>query len=236
MNKIVGLIASHLRYEILKDCVSCLKPQVDDIVLCGSSEWVDGVEGCNLAKKVSKEEDLIYVDHTNKILGRKWQAALDRARQLDPDAVLICGSDDLIEEGYLDEYCGERMFGVNWWIVYNSLLQDMVHCSYTIRKDPLGSGRVIPSRCLETYNWDVFPYKTGEGCDGYSYERVNGGKEWDNYGRTVFSIKGDWDVIDSWDQLCSSQYINVQWLNGEDMCFYLNKFPHIDFEKYRSKI
>ena len=228
--KIIALIASHGRDAILRDCISCIKPQVDDIVLVGSSEWVDSTQGCNIAKKIAKEEDLIYVDHTNKVLGRKWQAGLDRCRGLDPDAVLICGSDDLIEKDYLDDFCGIKVAGVGSWYVYNPINEICISCSYKIRKDPLGAGRVIPAHRLRQYNWDIFPYESGVGCDGYSYLRTAGNKGWDNLGKTVLSVKGDWDAIDTWEMLYNSTNLNVKILNREiEACNLLNKFPHIDF-------
>lgn len=230
--KIIGLVASHKRYDILKDCISCLKVQVDDIVLVGSSEWVDSAQGCNLAKKVAKEEDLIYVDHTNKILGRKWQAGLDRCKGLDPDAILICGSDDLIGNDYLDDYCNMKVAGVGSWYVYNPLEPFCITCSYKVRKDPLGAGRVIPAHRLRQYNWDIFPYESGVGCDGYSYLRTAGNKGWDNLGRVVLSVKGDWDMIDTWDMLCKATSLDVSIVNYWND-FLENNFPHIDFEKYR---
>ena len=234
--KIVALIASHRRYDILKDCVSCIKPQVDDIVLVGSSDWIGDGDTCNLAKKVAKEESLVYVDHTNKILGRKWQAGLDRARQLDPDAVLIVGSDDLIEKDYLDDYCGEKVAGVGSWYAYNPFNQICISCSYKTRKDPLGAGRIIPAHRLRQYNWDIFPYEGGIGCDGYSYKRTAGSQGWDNLGKTVLSVKGDWEAIDTWEMLYNSTNLNVKILNREiEACNLLNKFAHIDFGKYRSR-
>jgi len=243
--KIIAIIASHKRNAILRDCITCLKPQVDDIVLAGSSDWTKEADACNLAKRIAKENDLLYVDHSNKILGQKWQAGLNRARLEKPDAVLICGSDDLLSDNYVEEYkyvCLstnvmsqlKHVCGVNAWRIYSPIHNNIAYCEYkySFRRDPLGAGRCISSEALDRVDWQIFPTEGGVGCDLYSWEKL-GNKIWHPLFGYVLSVKGSWDMMDSWDQVISSKSLRIDM--EDSLNFILNCFPHVDFDKYRSK-
>jgi len=245
--KTVALIASHNRDLILRDCIECLKPQVDDIVLVGSSEWVDGTQGCDVEKKVAREMDLIYVDHTNKILGRKWQAGLNRCRELDPDAVLICGSDDLLRHDWVETVSNKKMCdetpydltGVNFWYVYNPIVDQLVLLSYrAIRNDPIGAGRIFRKRILDFADWQIFPTEGGVGCDRYSYSivrRYDGSVHHYVNEAKLLCVKGDWIMLDTWEQLLAAESLEVFHCPDSKDDFLKENFPLIDFDKYRRK-
>ena len=240
--KVIAIVASHKRYEILKDCISCLKPQVNDIVLAGSSCWVDGVEGCSLAKMVAKEEDLIYVDHTNKILGTKWAAALNRARDENADAVLICGSDDLLASDWVCQKTsmtspyfadGFSICGVNSWYVYNPIIDEMIQCTYRSeqRSDPLGAGRLISKTILDHVDWQIFPSEA-IGCDLYSYRKL-GSPGYSKIYSTCLCVKGNWNMLDSWEQLIGAESLDIGFYGPNGIDEMLKRFPDIDFDKYK---
>lgn len=242
--KIVALIASHKRDTILRDCLACIMPQVDEVVVVGSTDWVEGKGlGCSLAKKIVNEFDCIYVDHRNKILGEKWQAGLNRCRELSPDAILICGSDDLISPGWVDEYKqlskNNRidLFGTNIWYVYNPIINDLIEVDYISKKrqDPIGAGRIINKFILDQLGWEIFPHEA-IGCDIYSYNRMRKVfyGEWvkPSFKQVLLSVKGNWQMLDSWEQIIGSKNIKIYYRNP---FFILSKFvnPKIDFEKYK---
>lgn len=237
----VALIASFNRDLILRDCITCLQPQVDDIVLVGSSEWVDGSQGCDVEKKVAKDMDLVYVDHTNKILGKKWQSGLNKCRELNPDAVLICGSDDLLRHDWVKEISQKEddLVGVNFWYVYNPILDELILISYSnIRNDPVGAGRIFRKGILDAADWQIFPTEGGIGCDRYSYSIVlkHGGSvhHYANHS-SLLCVKGDWVMMDSWEQLLAADSLEIfQCIDSKDD-FLKKDFPLIDFDKYRRK-
>ncbi len=244
--KTIALIASYNREIILQDCINQIKPQVDDIVLVGSSEWVDGTQGCNVEKKIAKKNDLIYVDHTNKVLGSKFQSGLNRCRDLKADAVLICGSDDLISNDYIYEVslnwkrqveAGWIIYGKRRWNVYNPMVDDLCFMSYKRRSDFVGAGRVIGTNLLHALDWQIFPTEA-VGCDLYSWNVMEKHRLTIidmNFGR-VLSVKGDWDMLDSWDQLLSSPELDISHVAVERKQKFLDHYyPLIDFDKYKRK-
>ena len=240
--KVVALIASHKRDEILQDSITCLKPQVDDIVLVGTSDWIKEADTCNIAKRIAKKNDLIYVDHSNKILGQKWQAALNRARLENPDAVLICGSDDLIPVGYVDIFKKDPenilLAGTNHWFVLNPIKNELIRCYYRTeqRSDPIGAGRIISKEALGRCDWQIFPREGGIGCDLYSFRMLRmQADSWQCF-PDILSVKGRWSMLDSWEQLLNAQSVDVDFVYRESAQSYIvNNYPNIDFDKYRKK-
>ena len=240
--KVIAVIASFNRDEILRDCILCIAPQVDNIIIVGSSNWVStpGM-GSHIEKQIAIENDLIYVDHANNPLGRKWQAGLNRAREEGADAVLICGSDDLIPVGYVEflkSWCpADTVWGSYRWNVYNTILNKMVRCEYRMRADPIGAGRIIPKSVLDKLDWEIFPVIAGQGCDLYSYNRLHKVSVFYNspalQAEPVLCVKGGWDCMDTWDQILDSPALNVQERCTEFIPDYLaDKFPAVDFDKY----
>jgi glycosyltransferase involved in cell wall biosynthesis len=244
--KITALIASFGRDAILRDCISCIKPQVDNIVLVGSSEWTaqfGNREYNNTEKHIAKELGLIYVDHKNSPLGQKWQAGLNKCRELKPDAVLICGSDDLLASDWVEksvesvEPFGHLSFltGIQRWWAYNPIKHELIIIEYltNMRIDPIGAGRLIGKEALDKVDWQIFPSEA-IGCDLYSYHRL---QKYSQYMDTriksvVLSVKGNWAMLDSWEQLLGAQTVDI--LYEPQPKRLLNKhFPNIDFEKYR---
>jgi len=241
--KIVALIASYKRDMILRDCLKCIMPQVNDVVLVGSSPWVspetvivDDFSDRNIEKHIARELGLIYVDHRNSPLGQKWQAGLNKCRELKPDAVLICGSDDLLSNRWVAEgiRCDEYLLtGQSWWEVYNCKTNELVHVAYLSRPDPIGAGRIIKKELLDKLDWQIFPTEGGIGCDYYSYNRMLKYTEYGLNPENILSVKGNWNMLDSWEQIIGSDKLVYNWHKDTDV--WLSKhFPDIDFEKYRS--
>lgn len=243
--KLIAVIASYRRGIILQDTIDCLKPQVDDIVIVGSSEWVDGVNGCSEEKKIAVKNSLIYVDHKNDPLGQKWQAGLNEAHNYLPDAIMIVGSDDFIlptwgpdaKEIFSDYRKDWRydVLGMGVWNVYNAPTREMISCNYRTRNDPIGAGRVIRSSVLDGCGWQIFPTVGGIGCDAYSFDILKKhlkGRVGKSFNR-VLSVKGTWRCMDTWSQICRAESLEIDCIDAMETAQYLKmNFPKIDFEKY----
>jgi hypothetical protein len=238
--KIVALIASYDRDMILRDCLKCIMPQVDDIVLVGSSGWVEGANGSPVEKNIAKELGLVYVDHKNRPLGQKWQAGLNKCRELEPDAVLICGSDDLLKSNYVEEGiwdCNCWISGVDAWNIMLVISEDIkiVKVKYKKREDFIGAGRIISKELLDRVNWQIFPSEA-LGCDIYSWCIMRPYMGCQHYNRSeIMCVKGSWEMLDSWKQIIESESLNrVLWYNNKNEIKNLlnSLFPEIDFKKY----
>ncbi len=249
--KIVALIASYKRDAILRDCLAQIIPQVDAVVLVGSSVWAESkgtlqptYGGSPIEKMIAKELDLIYVDHRNHPLGQKWQAGLNKCREIKADAVLICGSDDLITSGWVEEfrniYKNEAMlYGTSYWHVYNPVTDELIEVDYItdIRQDPIGAGRIVSKELLDKLDWQIFPTEGGIGCDLYSYNLINRYIKsfWNRVCMgMLLSVKGNWNMLDSWQQLLNSKTLSISWKDAELKKGILGYFPDVDFNKYRS--
>lgn len=245
MMRIVAVIASYRRGKILQDVIDCLKPQVYQVIVVGSSVGIDGDNGCGDEWDIAYNSCVDYVDCKNVPLGVKWQEGMNHARLFHPDAVLICGSDDLIVPAWgsvasdiLSDYRQDSRYdivGLNRWYVLNAPTNQMISCSYKTRRDPIGAGRIIRKELLDKCGWQIFPRVSGIGCDGYSFEILKKhctGRICEMQHMLV-SVKGTWPCLDTWDQMVNAQSLNVEFVSAEDTVKFLKgNFPKIDFRKY----
>jgi hypothetical protein len=113
--KIACVIATYKRYFLTLNTIKMLKQQTVplNIIVVGSN---------NQDKKLSNIRGCHYIQYKNDPLGEKWQAGVNFAKTLNPDALLICGSDNwlvpswsatclkYINEGY--DLVGKSVFEV----------------------------------------------------------------------------------------------------------------------------
>jgi len=167
MPKVVAVIPIHQRSQMAIETVRMLRHQTVSVtpILVGDSE----VEA-NIAKEVGCE----YIQHPNHPLARKWQAGVQRAGDLNPDAVLILGSDTWFtptwcEIGLRKMQEGYHVVGrSNFYIMH--LMQDkveIIHRGYKgVRaKRPAGIGRMISCEGMQELGWVLFKERTSRHCD-----------------------------------------------------------------------
>jgi hypothetical protein len=215
MYKIVCVMAAHGREEITIKTIQRLKKQkypLYDIVLVGDSDLEEGV---------ADMLDCTYVEHPNMPLSDKWQAGVKKARELEPDAIMICGSDSWHTRNWtkcavkqLEK--GFDLMGTTFFYTcraYPGRLLKIVQRRYVGKRalEPVGSGRVISSRILNKINWKLFPEGKRSGLDKPSYDMIV-----NNKGRValiyqdikVIGIKSTWDTLNPWkDTFKSSQTV-----------------------------
>ena len=171
--KIVVLTALWKRPEIASLMLSNLQQirqelegTVDLEVLAVGSE---GAESARLAG----EHGALYVEHQNQPLGAKWNVGLIAVQPLNPDAVLVFGSDnfpdtrliyqwaEFLWEGYdylgfLDAYI---MHVPSWrmirWFGYHNHR----------RGESIGSGRCYSRRLLDRAGWSLWNGSLQKGLD-----------------------------------------------------------------------
>lgn len=171
---IICVMATYKRPGITKRTIELLQQQtypLSKIVLIGS-ERLDG--------EIALRTGCDFVLHKNLPLSNKWQYGMDYARQFEPDAILINGSDSwlsvnwceiskrYIEEGFY--LTGRNKF--NTCQINSNQPLEIISRTYTTRKDPIGAGRLISSEVLDLLDWQWFRPGINSGLDGNSFKKM----------------------------------------------------------------
>lgn len=171
---IICVMATYKRPAITKRTIELLQKQtypLSKIVLIGS-ERLDG--------EIAYRTGCDFVLHENRPLSNKWQYGLEYARQFEPDAILINGSDSwlsinwceiskkYIEKGFY--LTGRNKF--NTCKINPGQPLEIIGRVYTSRKDPIGAGRLISSRVLDMLDWQWFKLGINSGLDGTSFKKM----------------------------------------------------------------
>lgn len=171
---IVSVIPIFGRQNITLKTLEIMKKQthpLHEVVVVGSGD-VD--------KQTAQKAGVVYVHHENKPLSTKWQAGVYRAKDFNPDAILINGSDSWlsanwceIAKKYIEE--GFHLVGKTQW--YSCRVNPkqplmILKASYLNRKDPVGAGRLFSRELLERVNWKIYPDGANGGLDGRSFRLV----------------------------------------------------------------
>lgn len=171
-------------------------------------------QGFEVVVVVSSPEELLYystpnvyvIMAPNSPLGRKFQAGVDFARHLNPDAIVILGSDDLLHKdfytiftctGFCNDQPVKQVIGFKEWYVWSGA--HLYHFEY-LASQTLGGGRIYPRAILEALDWKLFDPTRNRLLDDYAYDKIK-----NNYGQRVIdepyilAIKGGWAVMNPLD-------------------------------------
>lgn len=171
--KVVCVMAIHQRREVTLETLRLLKLQtiVPHIVAVGDSEYERDI--------VRQVKGVTWVHHANQPLSDKYQAGVNRARQFDPDAIMIGGSDTWVSTKWIEAYWPYlREYGmvgqskVLVILIRRGSLQMMEWSYLEERNDPLGAGRLISRAVLDAIDWKLFPSGLARGLDKQAWLRV----------------------------------------------------------------
>ena len=248
--KIVSITATYKRKDITVDTIKLLTTQKNLVgaVVVGS---------CDEDFKAAEQVGAVYVQHNNAPLSNKWQAGLNKAREFDPDAVLICGSNDWLTSNWCDACIKE---GLNKGIDY--IGSDILYCcdarpDHTLKilkirslqpwggwKIPTGAGSMISRNILDKLNWQVFPVGLDISVDSYIREKiknVNGqaGVIGDIKDVSLCCVYSVWNSLHDWEwfmhRIDSKDYPRVTLFKDiKNPAQWLAKnYPGISIEKYK---
>lgn len=115
-----------------------------------------------------------YLEHANLPLSEKWNACYRKARELEPDVVMIMGSDDWITTDAIERLSRDALEHG-----YSALADMYMHC--LIRgitahfpgygrdsrhvADTIGAGRTLRKDVLDRVNWKFFPRDRNRALD-----------------------------------------------------------------------
>ena len=160
--KIACVIPIHRRPKITIATINRLKMQtlpLYEIIVVGDSD---------IERAVAKETGVIYFERKNQPLGAKWQLGINYCKEINVDAILICGSDKWITNNWCEEmskYIEKDFDDVglkNRHVSFFNKNEKPVIIKRTYRKGiklPTGGGRLVSKRILEKINWKLYPSK-----------------------------------------------------------------------------
>lgn len=159
------VIATHRRVEITKNLIQKLLKEQNDI------EIVVSVTDPEEAKQFKNCHIVLC---SNKPLGNKWQKAIDKAKELNPEGIIILGSDDELCEGYVDNirhlhFKGFHFIGVKqYYVKHNRKLY-----FFNYKPDqPIGGGRFYSKALLDKIKWNVFKRNYNKCLDDYGFKQA----------------------------------------------------------------
>lgn len=215
MNPIV-VIATHERLDITKRNIENNIAQGASVVLVVSKK-----EEVNYYGSQFHPDKVNIVLHSNKPLGAKWQAGVNKAVQLGANPLIIAGSDDLLGNGFVKRACelvaeGNHFIGLQkFWQHKNGRAY---LCDY-LPQQPIGGGRVYSLEMLKRINQQVFDTTKDRKLDdlGWNNVRKSGLKvKWvrntETEGLEVHAIKGNWPVMNPF----TTNHKNLALLRSDD--------------------
>ncbi len=142
----------------------------------------------SVAAAYSDPEDALNtfdgIDHVveapNAPLSAKWERALQLARGLLPDALVIMGSDDwidaralrlLILRGLSDGYAGTRVLYVHDLASAVTVRLDGYAGERSV--EPIGAGRVLSREVMDRLDWSLWPQvQINRALDAHAHRRI----------------------------------------------------------------
>lgn len=218
------VIATHQRLEITTRNIEtlCLQTLVPTIILVVSdySEY-------KYYTRLNKSNLIVGLEG-NTPLGKKWQAGVDKAITINADPVIICGSDDILENSYVQRCCnfiesGNDFVGLRSWYIYDT--KKLYQFNYHARI-PLGGGRAYSKRFLDDIALEIFDLSSNKHLDDLGYNRVQyaNAKKIILNDPAILSIKGDWPVINKFQDFFRSP--NCRLVKEVDKQIMLDRFNY----------
>lgn len=209
--KIVAVMASHERPEITRKAVKALTSQGCEVVLVVSN-----------SRDLDLLQDLNPRLYPNNPLGSKWQFAVNEARELSPDLLVTCGSDDILNQDYIKNAFkfiakGYDFVGVSQWYMEDTRKGDIWKAWYLHVPDfPVGSGRVYTKRILDSIGWRIFDVKASRKLDDKGFFAMGRNamkyisRDVDADGLMITAVKGNWTMLNPIQDILKAKTIGLK--------------------------
>jgi hypothetical protein len=202
MKNPVVLIATHQRIAITTENVSSVLKQQAQVVLVVS----DKEEGRYYREKFPS---IIVTRHDNMTLGAKWQHGVMEAALLEPNPLIITGSDDILGRDFVRSACsviGHYDFvGLTQW--YTFFRDGLYKYDYTTSV-PLGAGRIYSEKLLQAVKLQLFNVSIKKHLDDFGFYQASQTRlpmllcdDIDNFGLQIVSVKGNWKMLNPFEKI-----------------------------------
>lgn len=150
-----------------------------------------GSEG-SLSRGICEKRKFAYVEAPNMPLNVKWMAALHKAKETNPDAVMFVNSDDVMSSDYFFKSyetmmnAGVGFFGIRDLYFMNMRDSNLMGQIFywpgyvghrrDVRNESIGAGRLFSREMLEKVNWQLWKpgVKLPKCLDGECYNYIVG--------------------------------------------------------------
>lgn len=159
---------------------------------------------------------------SNRPLGSKWQHAVNAARLLGADPLIILGSDDFLSTGFVERACqlscDYDFIYFDKWFIFDTASRKSYALDYQMSrygKPPLGSGRVYSKRFLDAHGGRLFDGSMDSRLDDYAWEHVNHTADrllMNPDGMAVLAVKGPHEQLNPLSRILSSD--SIKWREG----------------------
>ena len=182
-NNVIAVIPVHGRRPLVAKTIERL------LQVNGCSQVICSGEGED-DRKVCESAGAIWVEHPNKPLGKKWNAAFLKAKEFSPDACLFVGSSDWISANWLAEvlphldahgmvgpvgcYFGDFRNGKTRLVDWPGYAKGSKTRPSDPRRlnEPIGIGRVLSAEYLDAVNWTPIDDHLDSSIDWSMYMKV----------------------------------------------------------------
>ena len=161
----------HGRHNTVAECIERM-PFIDKVFIYSTDE--DGAF-------LQTQDVFAMAKYRNNPLSYKWNMVIRTLQQIDFDAVILLGSDDYIDEAFL-EYVERTipnfdMIGFkDIYFQHNKGLYYWGGYTNNRRGEPAGAGKVYSRKFLECIKWNLFDVARDRGLDKISWQRVKQAK------------------------------------------------------------
>jgi hypothetical protein len=165
--KIITVTAMHGRHNTVAECINRM-PFIDKVFIYSTPE----------DERFLQDQDIFAMaKYRNNPLSYKWNMAIRTLEQIDFDAVILLGSDDYIDEAFL-QYVERTipdfdMIGFkDIYFQHDGSLYYWKGYTNNRQGEPCGAGKVYSRKFLECINWNLFDVARDRGLDKISWQRV----------------------------------------------------------------
>lgn len=156
----------HGRHDTVRYCLDKM-PFIDKIMIYSTDE--DGVF-------LSDQDVVASGQYRNDPLSIKWNAAVMSLEDVEFDAVIILGSDDYIDEAFV-QFVSDNIDGYDMMGFKDIYFKSEGHLYYwqgyqnQRQGEPIGAGRVYTKAFLERIKYNLFHEARNRGLDGIAWRR-----------------------------------------------------------------
>lgn len=166
MHKILYITAMNGRHDTVLKCIESM-PKVERLFV-----YTDQKDGQFIEDKCSYS-----FEYRNNPISYKWQHALDMAKGIDFDSVVILGSDDYVDENFIrfiEENAPKYDFIGFKDIYFEQDDKTFYWGGYTNSRmgEPIGAGRTISRRLLDEMDWDLWDRPANSGLDFMAWNNI----------------------------------------------------------------